>query len=306
MPLKSGANPPSIEFKNGVKVVIYKELQPLPLNGWEQVFSLEELKELREWHLAIAYQWNSDQQVQNESSPEILLSDTLLALQIAAPIGTFLSVCIREEDTGGIPLLRTTRLERFHGTAWSRMRGFSGMTTPVVRSVVDGVIDILQKGNPRAANPLRLFQNGLASTNPYIRILLWVTAIDGILMAVKQNLFVERICALLGADSLVFPIQDDVFIQRSTTVRKVAGDLFQLRSELAHGQAISRQFWEARDDLADFLPSSVYQQPPRYHHLLEEVALSLLTRIVRLVILDGLVEDFSDPKKWKAKLRSLS
>ena len=174
-----------------------------------------------------------------------------------------------------------------------------------VQSVVDGVTHILQKGDPRAANPLRLFQNGLANRNPYIRILLWVTAIDGILMAVKKDLFVSRINALLGASSLVFPVEDGVFIERSITVQEIANDLFKLRSELAHGQVISRRFWEVRDDLRSLLPQTVYPGPPRYDLLLEEAALSLLTRIFRLIIFEELAEDFLDVKKWRAKLRSL-
>ncbi len=144
-----------------------------------------------------------------------------------------LSICIREQDSGQNPLLMTTRFEQFHGTAWSRMRGFNGMTEGEVRSVVNGVISILKKGDARTANPIRLFEQGLVSQNIYVRIFLWVTAIDGILMAVKEGLFVSRLSALLGAGSRVFPPEDGVYITRPTVVGDVAADLFVLRSEIA-------------------------------------------------------------------------
>lgn len=303
MPLKTIAHPPLIQFTNGVALVSHDAFKPSNLDGWQQVFSLDELREIREWHLAIACNWNTVQEAQQEAAPEYRLADARLALQVAAPMGSYLSVCIREQDSGQNPLLMTTRLEQFHGTAWSRMRGFNGMTPEEVQFVVNGVISILQKKDARTANPIRLFEQGLISGNPYIRILLWVTAIDGILMAVKEGIFVNRLCALLGAASQVFPPEDGVHITRLITVSEVAGDLFKLRSELAHGSAIQKKYWEARDDLRPLLPLQTYSGPARYWTLLEEAALSLLTRILRKIILDNLVEDFFNVKQWRERLK---
>jgi len=309
MPLKAVANPPLpplLTFANGVRLVSRDELRPSKLEGWEQVFSLEELRDIREWYLALACDWaGPDADMPTGTSPETRLANAHLGLQVAAPIGTFLSVCIREQDAGQHPCLMMTRFERFHGTVWSRMRSFNGMTSREVESIVNGVIDILEKGDARAVNPIRLFEHGLISTDRYIRILLWVTAMDGILMAVKEETFVSRLCFLLGADSQVFPKEDDVYIRRPTVVRDVAKDLFKLRSELAHGAKIGRRFWEAREDLRTLFDLQAYGAvPPRYCNLLEESALSLLTRILRKIILDNLVDEFSSVKQWKARLNS--
>lgn len=94
MPLNSVAEPPVLSFANRVRVVSHEQFKPPRLLGWEQVFSLNELEQMRGWHLAIAYDWDSDVP-RDGQSPENRLADTRLALQVAAPIGTFVSVCIR-------------------------------------------------------------------------------------------------------------------------------------------------------------------------------------------------------------------
>jgi len=198
----------------------------------------------------------------------------------------------------------TTRFEEFLGTPWSRMRGFNGMTSAEVESITNGISSIVEQENIRTVNPIRLYEHGLVSQDPYIRILLWVTALDSVLMAVTKEKFENRLCAFLGANSQVFPLEDGVFIKRSTVVGDVAGDLFELRSELAHGRAIGKKFWEVREDLRDLLNPSVYGSVPRYRMLLEEAALSLLSRVLRKIILENMLSDFSSTKIWKARLAS--
>jgi hypothetical protein len=302
MPLKSVAHPPLISFSNGVRIVTRTDFMPPPLRGWEQVFRPDELKEIRDWHLAIACDCGASPVAPTTPSPESHLADARLGLQVAAPMGTFLSVCIREQDASENPLLMTTQLEQFYGTVWSRMRGFNGMTPQQIESIVNGVIFFLQSGDPRLANPIRLLEQGLVSRNNYLRVLLWVTAIDGILMAIKEQLFVQRLSAFLGAASRVFPKDDGVYIERPLSIKEVARDLFILRSEIAHGKAIGKRFWEARGDLKVLCPINAYGDSPRYVTVLEEAALSLLSQILRKIILDNLSADFANVKTWKAKL----
>lgn len=176
------------------------------------------------------------------------------------------------------------------------------MTPAVVEAVVNGVNNILEEKDPRTSNPIRLFEQGLISANPYIRIFLWVSAIDGILMAVKEQHFIERLSALLGADSRVFPKDDGVYIDRPLSVKDVARDLFIIRSEIAHGKGIGKRFWQAREDLKILCPISAYGESPRYVTLLEEAALSLLSQILRKIILENLSGDFANVKAWKMRL----
>jgi hypothetical protein len=304
IPLKTvpAAYPFPLKFENGVTLVSHEEFPPQHFKGWDEVFSRRELQDLSQWHQAIACDYGGDEGIQGKASPEARLANVRLALQLAAPIGTFLSVCIRERDDGETPSLITTRFEEFHGTPWSRMKGFTGMTAGQVQSIVNGLAHILEQGNPRTATPIRLFEHGLVSRDPYIRILLWVTAIDSVLMAVKADVFETRLCVFLGADTKVFPPEDGVYIQRPTVVKDVARDLFTLRSLLAHGRPIEQRFWEFREDLRELLGTQAYGSTPRYRVLLEEAALSVLTRVLHTIILDDLVNDFVSAKKWKKRL----
>lgn len=261
--------------------------------------AVKELKEIHEWHLALACDWDAKAGLAEEH-----LANARLALQVAAPIGTYLSVCVSDLGDDHYPsVFSTTRFAEFRGTAWSRMRGFNGMSPEDIESIANGVICILEKKDPRTTTPLRLFEQGLVSSDPYIRIFLWVTAIDSILMAVKKDVFVSRLTAFLGSNSRVFPPDDGVYINRPTTVEEVAKDLFELRSEVAHGRAIGPHFWKPRQDMECLFDRSTYGTGPfRYRMLLEEAALSLLSWILRKIVLDGLVDDFMISKRWKAKL----
>jgi hypothetical protein len=300
LPLKtvSAEYPHHIKFANGVRFVFQSEFPTSKLEGWQEVFSEQELRDIRQWHLALASGWKTQ-----EDYPVVQLANARLALQVAAPIGTFLSICVREsEDENNPNLVAATRFPEFRGTAWSRMRGFNGMSDEDIQSISNGVIRILEKNDARTTTPVRLLEQGLISSDPYIRIFLWVTAIDSVLMAVTEEKFVRRLYALLGENSKVFPPEDGVYIQRATVAVDVARDLFELRSEVAHGRAIGQRFWEPRQDLESLFDRSAYMGPLRYRVLLEEAALSLLCQIFRKMILEGLVSDFLVPRNWKMRL----
>lgn len=266
LPLFSVARPPLVTLSSGIQVVTRDTFSLKNLLGLEQGFKPHELKQWHEWHFALACNFGEGSSPIS-NSPETLLADAHLALQVAAPIGSILSVGIREHDDSDAPRFLMTEFEQFNGTIWSRMKGFNNIPPQTVESIANGVIGLLESTDPRLINPIRLFEHGLVSRNPYIRILLWVTAMDGIMMAEKESVFVDRLCALLGRESLVFPPTDGVYITRPLTVENAARDLFALRSEIAHGKQISKPFWEVREDLGEFLPTSAYSQPPRYNAL---------------------------------------
>jgi hypothetical protein len=95
IPLKLLYNPPAISLPNGIAIVTREQFKPAELAGWGQVFNHQQLKELHEWNLALAYKWESDASLAYSSFPEVLLADAQLAMQVAAPIGNYLSVCLR-------------------------------------------------------------------------------------------------------------------------------------------------------------------------------------------------------------------
>jgi hypothetical protein len=194
-----------------------------------------------------------------------------------------------------------TRLEQFTGTTWSRRWGYNGMPAHEVQRIANGVIQILDAKDPRTTNPIRLFEQGLISHHPYIRIFLWVTAIDSILMAVNKDKFIQRLAAFFGPGSPVFAPNNDPLDWGKFLIEDLAEDLFVLRSEVAHGRAIGETFWKERADLKPLWPWFPQNGSPRYLHLLEEAALSLASRLLRKIIVD-FITAFANKKAWKAHL----
>ena len=154
----------------------------------------------------------------------------------------------------------------------------------------------------RLTNPLYLFELGLESTNGYVRTLLWVSALDALLMAGTRGLFVERLSNALGSTTLVLP-KVDPGGQPSYRVREFASDLYDLRSDIAHGRTISNKFLVPRPftNVAGGRIDS-YPPNPRYSQILEECALFSLTGVLRRIFLDALVQTFSDTRAWRARL----
>ena len=301
-PLWMYGQPPIQAFANGVKVATRSQVDPVSIEGWNEVFTGRELRDLKTWHWALLHEVDHDISPDAGQPPEQLLADCHMALQVLNPQGNFMSLCVREQAAShGSPLI--TRFERFQGTAWSRMSSIGTTPPPHTQLIVDGVIEILASGNARIVNPFRLFEHAMTSTNAYIRILLWVTALDGVLMAIKTENFVERLCALLGSEHLVFPEVSS--IKRDLRVRDLAEDLFLLRSQIAHGSTIGRKFWEVRSDLSDVLPADIYGDRQRYIQLLEEAALSIFCATVQKILINDLLDKYRHASTWKLYLKSL-
>jgi hypothetical protein len=72
---------------------------------------------------------------------------------------------------------------RFHTPGWARLLGWEGLAPTQVQQVVDGILEAIRVKETRFVNPVRLLENGLSSSEPYIQVLIWVMALDGLLMS---------------------------------------------------------------------------------------------------------------------------
>jgi len=300
LPLALQAQPPLLHFANGVRVVHSVTFDKTTLEDWAELYNKTEIRQLGEQSRSLYLEGESlDSLIQSDA-----MQDAQFAIQFIAPMGNYLSIELTVGDQGRVQAGR--RFERFAGTAWSRMAGFNGVTTQAAESLANGVFQILQSGNARMINPLRMLEHGLINSNPYLRIFMWVSALDGIYMGVKTANFIERLSKFLGATAPVFPAKDGVYFTRPTTVSDVAADLFSLRSEIAHGQEISEKFWRKSEDLRPLFPLSAYGPDSlRYLQLLEESALSLLKQTLHKIILSGSLGDFSDVGVWRQRMKML-
>jgi len=151
---------------------------------------------------------------------------------------------------------------------------------------------------------VRFLQHGLQGTEIHIRILLLVTGIDSLLMANGVNEFCSRIENLLGPEFPIFP-SDRYNRQPGYKVGEVGQDLYELRSEIAHGRGISKRFREPTGFLdSSGAPLSTAFATYRYRHVLEECAAFLLCQAIRKVVTTDLIVDIENEKRWRQRLRT--
>lgn len=139
--------------------------------------------------------------------------------------------------------------------------------------------------------PLWMMEQGLAAPDQHIRILLCSTGLSSLTKASGQAAFRERLCSLLGGDCLIFP-PDREGRQPRYRVDEVAGHLYQLRNELAHGLPFGAIFHKKTGFLSctgdPLLPEMARY---RYDKVLEECAVFLMCRALRMVLQSRLVFD---------------
>jgi hypothetical protein len=158
-------------------------------------------------------------------------------------------------------------------------------------AMLERVLEAFYKPNLRLQIPLWMMEQGLAAPDPHIRILLCATGLDSLTKASGQTVFKERLCSLLGGDTLIFP-PDCEGRQPRYRVEEVAGHLYQLRNEMAHGLPFGAIFHKKTGFLnSSGEPVAAEVARYRYDKVLEECAVFLMCRTLRRVLRERLVFD---------------
>lgn len=182
--------------------------------------------------------------------------------------------------------------------SWARVIRESRFAEGRVGVIAEGIEECLAKRVVRVVNAFRLLELGLQNTEPYIKLLLWVAALDSLLMAITADNFVSRLQNLLGADTLIFPAS--ALGQPGYTVADVADDMYELRSAIAHGTQIPEKYWHEpgyQGKSGQFLARLPHCD--RYRDLLSGCALFLLSAALRKIYIDGLVDRTADSRTWR-------
>ena len=223
--------------------------------------------------------------------------DTAIGLQVASPIGCeyFIALTHAFSSAGDSVLDRGS----LTSPEWSRRTAPQLANATDCQFIVDTVVDAFTNKS-RIVNPLRLFELGLQSDQLYIRTMLWTTALDGLLMAVQKQLFIDRLCKYLGEGHAVFPPVPGITV-RQMTLRDVALNLFELRSNVAHGVKISEKFCKPLSPVVPASGAVAYDRTPTLAAYLEEASLLLLTTVLRKIIHEdiGIIDH---PKVWRSRL----
>jgi hypothetical protein len=233
-----------------------------------------------------------------------LVRNTQLAIQIVQPTGLWDgTIFVFEERGNKIDVIQIAQKPRMDTTVWAKMSGPYHSSLSEVKCVVRGVNAAFKGNVTRLVNPLYFLELGLEATNIHMRIFLWVTALDSLLMAGESHVFVERLGNLLDEDSFVFPPISG-FEQPKYLVSDVAKDLYELRSKIAHGLEIPKKFTRIcgfkdteEQDILGYDPSHQYRQ------ILHESAFLLLVRALKVNFLEDRMAQVASTNDWRRRLR---
>jgi len=208
--------------------------------------------------------------------------NALYAIQIAVPIGAPNLFLLYQKTADGDLTLDTTRHRPpLHGTIWARLCDPPFAELPPLLSRID---EVFHAPMLRVQIPIWLLEQGLTAPDRHIRLLLWATGLDGITRSAGMNIFAERLCELLGADTRVFPACTAMPAPKYT-VSNVAGDLYLLRNQMAHGLPFDPKFrtkngFRCEDD-RPVCPEFAHW---RYDQVLEECSAFLLCRALQAIL----------------------
>jgi hypothetical protein len=220
-----------------------------------------------------------------------LLLNAVHAIQVLVPCGWPGVFLLYRRNPEGWIWEATERRQPLLATQWGRRSVVPATFAAEAPVMLERVLDTFQKPVLRMQIPIWLLEQGMAAFDQHIRILLCATGLDSLTRASGQNVFRERLNGLLGPDTLIFP-PDAAGRQPRYRINDIAGHLYQLRNEMAHGLPFQAMFHRK----AGFLdvngePISAEFAKHRYDKVLEECAVFLLCRTLREVLLSRVVFD---------------
>jgi hypothetical protein len=220
-----------------------------------------------------------------------LMTYATYAIQVLMPRGTTgVFLLFRWNGEGWSPC-GVERRQQMLPTEWAASCVVPSQFACDAPAILERVLEAFYKPVLRLQIPLWMMEQGLAAPDRHIRILLCSTGLSSLTKASGQAAFKERLCSLLGAGTQIFP-PDDAGRQPGYCVEEVAGHLYQLRNELAHGLPFGAIF-HRKTGFLDCGGQPVTEEFARcrYDKVLEECAVFLMCRAMREVLLSRLVFD---------------
>jgi len=271
---------------------------------WNEDLSKREIRSLAENRYWFYFSFQDEPTRPTEKQEKAIenISNATLAFLIIAPAGNDGTVILCERWEEEWHPVTIERHSEFHSTRWGRMVAVDPIPLADLISSVEGINESFNRQIIRLINPLNFLENGLQATNIHLRLLLWTTGLDALLMAPNRKKFVERLCRFLGEDTFVFPPLE-LFGQPKYRIKDVAADLYDLRSCIAHGKEIPRKY-RRTCSFVDVAERSIegYPSDYQYRQVLVECALFLLCRALRKVFVSNLVQTVGKQKEWRKML----
>jgi hypothetical protein len=295
-----------LELPGKVRIEQIPESEKPKFKDWNECLSGRQITDLSRTAFWFRHDFRGEsiKQTELQSNAKELVRNTVLAYQVARPVGTddggsFVLLC-RKNKSLVIESVDTHR--PLKTTRWGRMIVSEPIDVNAFTAVTAGVQEAFQKKIVRLQNPLYLLELGEEANNLHVRVLLWVTALDALVMAGNLKTFERRMCNLLGRQTFVFPAMVSL-PQPQYTLGDVVCDLYELRSEIAHGGRIRERFRKAvgfEDAQGNLIDG--YERNYQRRQILEEAALFLLCLAQRTVFTNNLTDVVADEGRWRKHL----
>jgi hypothetical protein len=122
--------------------------------------------------------------------------------------------------------------------------------------------------------------------HPLIAGMLWVMGMEAILESGNRNEFRDKLVALLGANTPVFPVWDSSVPALPWIVKDIAIDLYMLRNKLVHGVDLRKAATDKSSpvDLLRLVKLHPDSQDTQYSLLLSQAACFLLCQVIQKTI----------------------
>jgi hypothetical protein len=294
---------PDMTFRNGVSIRSLSEAEKPDVSSWGQFMSPDEIRRVSQFGRWMCLDFEVEHPHQGGGTPieakaSRTLANTMLALQVVAPVGCYIfDVFIQSGDTS-LNLYQVDHNQILTSAGCARMSGAGTLSLEEIEKVVDGVLALIETEQPRLNTPLGLLLNGMSGGDIYVKTLLWVAAMDSILMAEKAKAFKQRLCKILGSETEVFPGLEAQGVP-PYSVDDLASDIYVLRNQIAHGGVILSRFLELPPVSSKRNVNASYPGLVTYVNVLHEASIVLLCRLLRHIILRDMLPIFTAPKQWK-------
>jgi hypothetical protein len=217
---------------------------------------------------------------------ETLFRSALTAFQVIKPVET-LGLIYRGEDLGTSFLIE--QVEYRHPMAageWARLKRFDKAMFPDLMRMIERVRRVLEGTSAELKNAVTLLQLGMENYHPLIAGMLWVMGMEAILESGNRNEFRDKLVALLGANTPVFPVWDSSVPALPWIVKDIAIDLYMLRNKLVHGVDLRKAATDKSSpvDLLRLVKLHPDSQDTQYSLLLSQAACFLLCQVIQKTI----------------------
>lgn len=303
-PLKSSAVTRPYTFADGISI---RELSPIP---WDISIAKALISSREQDELASTHYWlcasKEVEHVHGAVGDDLYAKSmhAMSALQMICPSGSknlFLKFAHTEQ---GYDNVGSRHPKELCSTLIGRItfledrdfaQDFEAVYSMVKRAFTEKIV--------RFQNPILLLEHGMQIGNVNLGALMFVMALDMLMMAGEKVPFVERLGGFLGPQSYIFPPDSIMHRQPAVKVQDVVADLYDFRNIIAHGQEIPRSPYRQKYDLLDDKGGRINHDDYYYAELMLESGLFLLTGALSKISVEGLFDTVCNEATWRSKLR---